>query len=217
MTDAIFFDCDGVLVDSEPISARNTADLLADHGFEMTWEQANTLFTGKSMTDALRLLRDDFGVTLDAAHAARHETRLLRRFEAELQPMPGIADLLDQIRLPVGVTSNSTHRRLAATLSLTGLAPFFTDRVFSAEDVARGKPAPDLFLFAARRMGVAVDRCLVIDDSPLGVQGAIAAGARAIGFTGGGHIAPGHADRLIAAGAEAIVDTLPALAPRLAA
>ncbi len=217
MTDAIFFDCDGVLVDSEPISARTTADLLADHGIEMTWEQANSVFTGKSMKDAIRLLRDQFGVAPSPFYAADHEDLLFRRFEAELQPMPGIADLLGQVALPICVTSNSTHRRLAVTLSLTGLAPFFAGRVFSAEDVAEGKPAPDLFFFAARRMGVSVDRCLVIDDSPSGIQGAIAAGARAIGFTGGSHVAPGHADRLIEAGAETVIDRISALSPLLAA
>lgn len=217
MTDAIFFDCDGVLVDSEPLSAQTTADLLARKGLHMTWQEANSYFTGKSMADAILLLRDEFGLVMDPSYAKDHETLLFHRFHEGLRPILGIADLLARLPQPVCVTSNSTHRRLAVSLSLTGLDGFFPDRVFSAEDVARGKPAPDLFFFAARRMGVSVDRCLVIDDSPSGIRGAVSAGARAIGFTGGSHITPGHADRLIEAGAQTTVNSIPALSTLLTA
>jgi len=110
-------------------------------------------------------------------------------------------EVLTALRRPCCVTSNSGHDRLSLTLALTGLAEHFGPHVFSAEDVAKGKPSPDLFYFAAKRMGVEVTRCLVIDDSPTGIEGAVAAGAQAIGFTGGGHTTSDHIDRLMAAGA----------------
>ncbi|TDE34498.1 HAD family hydrolase [Antarcticimicrobium sediminis] len=217
MKDAIFFDCDGVLVDSEPLSAQTTADLLATHDIEMSWQEANDIFIGKSMKDALALVHASYGVSLPASFVEAHEALLFQRFEADLRPIDGMAALLCEIDRPRCITSNSTHRRLAVTLATTGLGAFFQENVFSAEDVTQGKPAPDLFLHAARVMGADIAKCTVIDDNVSGIQAAIAAGARAIGFTGGSHVAWDQADRLHAAGACCVAANTPALLSALRA
>ncbi len=196
MTELICFDCDGVLVDSEPLAAQTTADCLSEHGIGMTQAEALALFTGKSAEAGRQIIRDTYGIELPRAFHARYDRLLFQRFRDRLQPVPGMAEALAALRLPSCVTSNSGHARLTLSLNVTGLAAHFGPRVFSAEDVARGKPAPDLFFHAARRLGVDVRRCLVIDDSPSGIAGAVAAGARAIGFTGGCHTGPDHAARL---------------------
>lgn len=203
----ICFDCDGVLVDSELLASQVMAACLAEFGVDLTPDEIVTLFTGKSAADAKALIHDTFGVDLPASYQARYDRLLFESFRERLQPVPGIAGTLAQLQRPSCVTSNSGHARLALTLDVTGLAGHFGPHVFSAEDVARGKPAPDLFFLAARRMGVDVQRCLVIDDSVAGIAGAVAAGARAIGFAGGAHIGPGHAARLEEAGACCVVDT----------
>ncbi|AJE47836.1 HAD family hydrolase [Celeribacter indicus] len=205
MTDLICFDCDGVLVDSEVLATRTTVDCLAELGIALSPAEAAALFTGKSAEAAHRALRDACGIALPATYQARFDRLLFRRFREELTPVPGIAELLARLHLPSCVTSNSGHARLALALRLTGLAGHFGSRVFSAADVAHGKPAPDLFHFAAGRLGADPRRCLVIDDSVSGIAGAVAAGARAIGFTGGSHSGPDHAARLRDAGAARVV------------
>ncbi|MGI3169060.1 HAD family hydrolase [Pseudooceanicola sp. C21-150M6] len=214
----ICFDCDGVLVDSEPLAAQCMADLLATHGIAMSWQEASRLFTGKSQDSARAEIRAAFGVDLAPEDLSRSDADLFRRLQTSLQPVQGIEQVLGSMTGPVCVTSNSNHRRLEISLGHTGLAGYFGKSVFSAEDVAQGKPAPDLFHFAARSMGTVAAACLVIDDSVSGIAGAVAAGARAIGFMGGGHITPGHDEALIAAGASTIAETardLPAAIARL--
>ncbi|WP_136635844.1 HAD-IA family hydrolase [Pseudooceanicola onchidii] len=205
MAPLVCFDCDGVLVDSEPLSAQCMADLLSGFGIRLTWQEANAIFVGKTTADALALIEARYGVHMTPADMAPFDAMLFPRFRAALQPVPGIAHAIASLDLPVCVTSNSGHDRLALSLALTGLDGLFGPHVFSAQDVARGKPAPDLFHFAATRMGTHAARCIVIDDSVTGITGAIAAGARAIGFTGGGHCGPDHARTLQAAGAQVVV------------
>jgi len=211
MSTLICFDCDGVLVDSEPLAAQAAADLLSELGINMSWQEANALFTGKTAEAAHQTVRDTYGVNLPASYQSNFEDLVLRRFQDRLQSVDGIAGVLEALDAPTCVTSNSSHRRVALSLGVTGLLRHFDTRVFSAEDVDHGKPAPDLFFHAARVLGADIGKAIVIDDSVTGITGAVAAGAQAIGFTAAGHIQPGHAERLRAAGASDIAASAPEL------
>jgi len=162
-------------------------------------------------------LKARFGCPLGDEFAAVHAARLAALCEAELRAMPGVEAVLDGGSGKMCVASSSSPERLRHTLGLVGLYRRFDPHVFSATMVARGKPAPDLFLLAAQRMAANPARCVVIEDSLPGVEAAVAAGMTAIGFVGGGHCAPGHAHRLRAAGAASVVAAMPELPPALAA
>lgn len=181
----VIFDCDGVLVDSERIAVRTDVQVLARLGWEMTEAECIARFVGlsdKSIKAAIeahlgRVLPDDWDHQFQPLYRAA--------FAAELRPVPGVVEALDRITLPTCVASSSSHEKLRFTLGLTGLYERFAGRIFSAYDVARGKPAPDLFLHAARCLGVEPGACAVIEDSKYGVEAARAAGMRAFGFAGG--------------------------------
>ncbi|WP_134494395.1 HAD family hydrolase [Microvirga pakistanensis] len=196
----LIFDCDGVLVDSEPLACEVDADVLTALGLPYTAEDIARQFVGKSMRDMIARIEADHGCTLPGDFADQINHALFARFETDLKPIAGVRDAILSLPFPRCVASSSVPERIALSLRVTGLADLF-ENVFSATQVARGKPAPDLFLFAARQMGARPEECLVIEDSPAGVQGAIAAGMRVIGFTGGGHCGPDHAERLRQAGA----------------
>ncbi|MCA1493666.1 HAD family hydrolase [Ensifer sp. NBAIM29] len=212
MIELVIFDCDGVLVDSELIAARVTAELLAELGAEISDEEVLTAFAGLDAEATLRRIESDYGIALPQDFDDRDTRNLELAFQAELQPMAGVMRLLKRLNVPFCVASNSSHARLRQTFSLTGLTPLVEGRVFSAGDVTRGKPAPDLFRHAAARMGdIPADRCLVIEDSIVGVTAARAAGMRVIGFCGGSHIRTGHDLQLRALGAEIVVSDHEAL------
>jgi len=187
----IIFDCDGVLVDSEPISIAVLLDVLAKAGHVMDEETAYRLFLGRSMATTIELLRNDFGFVVTSDHLDQARTALNERFQRELKPIPGIRKALDQIALPRCIASSSKPERIRLSLSITGLLDQFEPHIYSASMVERGKPAPDLFLHAARHMGARPEDCLVIEDSPAGVEAAKAAGMRVFGFTGGSHALAG--------------------------
>ena len=208
MTELIIFDCDGVLVDSEPLSAKVAATALAEFGVHLDAQTRQKSFTGLTFAAAVAKVRSDFGVELPPAYAIRHAQLLEQMFRQELKPMAGVVQMLKSLRLPFCVGSNSSQARLAMTFEVTGLAHFFKGRIFSGEDVKEGKPAPDLFLHAAARCGVAPQNCLVIEDSPVGVVAAVKAGMPAIGFVGGGHASPALRERLLQAGASGLFDDL---------
>lgn len=211
MIDLICFDCDGVLVDSEMIAVQTIVDCLSEQGIELGLSEASVMFVGKNADDAQRVLRELLGADPSDAYRNRFEQLLFQRFHRDLKPIPGIAGLLAGLGPVSCVTSNSGHRRLALSLALTGLKCHFGNHVFSADDVALGKPAPDLFYFAAASLSADIRRCVVIDDSVSGIEGAIAAGARAIGFTGGSHAGPDLDGRLIEAGASCCARSVPEL------
>ncbi|MBX2806538.1 MAG: HAD family hydrolase [Hyphomicrobiales bacterium] len=183
----IIFDCDGVLVDSEPLSMQVLLETIADAGTIIDPAQGYERFLGKSLASVTETLRREYriDVTDDALETMRK--RLYALFEEELQPIPGIANALDNIELQCCVASSSQPERIELSLSLTGLLPFFDNRIFSASMVKNGKPAPDLFLLAAQQMQVDPGRCIVIEDSPAGVEAAMRAGMRVFGFLGGSH------------------------------
>jgi HAD superfamily hydrolase (TIGR01509 family) len=181
----VIFDCDGVLVDSERLAVRIDVQVLATLGWVLTEAEVIERFVGRSDTS----IRADI-----EAHLGRplpddweHEFQALYRgaFAAELTPVPGVVEALDQITLPTCVASSGSHDKMRYTLGLTGLYERFAGRIFSAYEVPRGKPAPDLFLYAASRMGAEPAACAVVEDSRYGIEAARAAGMRAFGFAGG--------------------------------
>ena len=178
----IIFDNDGVLVDSEPVANRVLAALLTEYGFRCTPEESITTFMGHSMPQVRAMVEARLGRLLPADLEARYVEQLFPAFERSLRPIPGIVDALRAIDQAVCVASSGTHERIRLTLGSTGLWDRFGGRVFSAQDVAQGKPAPDLFLHAAASLGVDPRRCAVVEDSPAGVTAANAAGMTSFGF-----------------------------------
>jgi HAD superfamily hydrolase (TIGR01509 family) len=178
----VIFDCDGVLVDSEPISNRVLAECLTAEGLPTTTEQSIELYMGRSFKTCVELAGKQLGRPLPADFGERFHERVYAAFEADLQPVPGIEDALDRIELPMCVASSGTHERIRRVLGITGLLERFDDRIFSAADVVHGKPAPDLFLHAARESGFDVARCAVVEDSPAGAQAGRAAGMAVFGY-----------------------------------
>ena len=184
--DLIIFDCDGVLVDSELLSCRCLIEALAAHGIELDLDQALDLFLGRSTTAVLEHYRA-LGRPLSEPFLAELKGRVRAAFLASLGPIEGVDSVLNGLEIPRCVASSSDLDRVSFSLGLTGLAAHFGERLYTAQMVARGKPAPDLFLHAAERMQADPHKTLVIEDSVSGVQAAKAAGMTVWGFVGGSH------------------------------
>jgi HAD superfamily hydrolase (TIGR01509 family) len=210
--DVVIFDCDGVLVDSELIFARVLAECLIAVNFPTTIDEAITLGFGKNRVTLSAAVAAQFGRALPDTFFDTFAVRSAAAFERELSPMAGIEDLLAALPMPRCVASNGRLDRVRQRLALTGLLPFFDPHVFSASQVAFGKPAPDLFLFAAEQLGARPGDCTVVEDSVPGVEAAIAAQIHVVGFCGGSHCPDDHADRLIAAGCSRVFAKMPDLA-----
>lgn len=185
----IIFDCDGVLIDSEIISARMLVGALADLGVRIDLDYVARHFLGRSYPTVMRTIREDFGVDLPPEFEDDYRARLLAAFERDLRPMPGARRVLESVRVPWCVATSSSRLRAQRSLEIAGLRGLVGERLFTAGDVRQGKPAPDLFLHAADRMGVDPAACVVIEDSLNGVLAARAAGMRVWRFTGGSHLA----------------------------
>lgn len=198
------FDCDGVLVDSELVALRVLVEMMAGFGHTMSLAECRDAFMGMHNDDIVRGIEQRIGRALPG-ESQRMRARMLARLERELRPVPGVVETLARLDGPRCVASSSDRERIGLTLRWTGLDRFFGDRIFSGLDVPRGKPAPDLFLRAAATMGIAPQDCVVVEDSVMGVVAGRAARMRVIGFTGGSHSDPGHAERLRAAGAEVVI------------
>ena len=209
MFELLIFDCDGVLIDSERIAVRVDAEILGELGWRLTEAEIIERFMGRSDAYMRGEIEAAIGRPLGPAWEADIRPRYRRAMEAELQAVDGIVEALDRISTPTCVASSSTHEHLRFALGLTGLLDRFDGRIFSAVDVENGKPAPDLFLHAAKTLGVSPDHCAVIEDSRYGVEAARAAGMRAFGYAGG--LTP--ADRLAGAATTVFHDMreLPAL------
>jgi len=212
MPDLVIFDCDGVLVDSELIFARVLAESLIALDFPTTIDEAIALGFGKNRVTLSAAVAAQFGEALPDTFFEAFAARSASAFEHELSPMVGVEDLLAALPVPRCVASNGRLDRVRQRLAITGLLPFFDPHVFSASQVAFGKPAPDLFLFAAQRLGARPADCTVVEDSIPGVEAAIAARMPVVGFCGGGHCPQDHADRLIAAGCSRVFAKMPDLA-----
>lgn len=186
----VIFDCDGVLVDSERIAVRVDVAVLAELGWVMTEAEVVERFMGRTDAYMASQIEAHLGRPLAPGWEEPFQRLYREAFEAELKPVPGIVEALEGIATPTCVASSGTHERIRYTLGLTGLYARFVGRIFSASDVARGKPAPDLFLHAAHRMGADPSECAVVEDSRYGIEAARAAGMRAFGYAGG--LTPGH-------------------------
>ena len=181
----VIFDCDGVLVDSERLAVRVESAYLAELGWPLSQAEIVERFMGRTDQYMDRAIEAELGDRLPGDWKDQFRRRYLEAYAAELQPVDGILEALDQITVPTCVASSGSHDKLRLTLGHTGLYPRFEGRIFSGSEVAHGKPAPDLFLHAAARMGAEPGRCAVVEDSRYGVQAARAAGMRAFGYAGG--------------------------------
>jgi HAD superfamily hydrolase (TIGR01509 family) len=207
----VIFDCDGVLVDSEPIASRVLAEMLTGAGYPLTAAEAVQRFTGISLKSVTTAVEADWGRPLPGDFLARLRARDAEAFRAELRPVAGVPAMLRRLTTAKCVASSGTLAKMRCTLGVTGLLPSFEPHLFSAEMVERGKPAPDLFLYAAAAMGVDPAEAVVVEDAVAGITAAVAAGMRPIGFVGGGHVGADHAERLRAAGATLVVSAMTAL------
>ncbi|MGI4982445.1 MAG: HAD family hydrolase [Janthinobacterium lividum] len=211
----LIFDCDGVLIDSEVLICRIVAETLTEVGFAITTEQVIHRFAGRPALEQQREIEAEWGQPLPDDYGAKVHARSIAAYRRELQAMPGVSDMLQQIQVPVCVASSSEMDKLRLGLRVTGLASRFEPNILSAGMVARGKPAPDVFLFAAGWMRTCPRECLVVEDSVAGTMAAIQAGIPVIGFAGGSHCPPGHSARLFEAGARDVITDMAALPHRL--
>ena len=203
---AVILDCDGVLVDSEPIMNREFTGMLNDLGLRYTSETAIRTFMGRSMRSCLQIIEGELGRPVPGDFLQILDQRAFAAFAKDLRPVPGVTELLDALDLsgtPYSVASSGSHEKMNKTLGITGLLPRLQGRITSATEVAHGKPAPDVFLLAAERIGVPPSGCVVIEDSLLGIQAARAADMRVIGYAA--MVGP---DEMREAGATHVVTTL---------
>ncbi|WP_298914461.1 HAD family hydrolase [uncultured Algimonas sp.] len=184
-TDLVIFDCDGVLVDSEPISNAVMAEHITRLGWPMKGAESVRRFKGRTMAQVHAVIECRLGRAVDPAWRAAFHREQEDRMRTELRPVPGIKALIGRVHaagLDSCVASQGRHEKMAISLGATGLLEVFAGRIFSAVDVARPKPHPDLFLHAARQMQADPSHCVVIEDSPTGIEGALAAGMHVIGY-----------------------------------
>jgi HAD superfamily hydrolase (TIGR01509 family) len=188
MFDLVIFDCDGVLIDSEIISARMLVDELAGLGVKIDLDYVGRHFLGRSYPTVMAQIRREFGLDLPPEFEDQYRSRLMAAFEQGLKVMPGVTEVLRGLALPWCVATSSSPMRAARSLQIAGLDGLVGDGLYTATMVARGKPAPDLFLHVAAQRGVKPERCLVIEDSLNGVRAGLAAGMVVWRFTGGSHL-----------------------------
>jgi HAD superfamily hydrolase (TIGR01509 family) len=181
----VIFDCDGVLIDSERLAVKVDVQALRELGWPLSEAEVIARFVGRSDREAQATIEAHLGRKLPSEWYEEVQARYRQAFAAELAPVEGVLEALGRITVPTCVASSGTHAHLRYTLGLTGLYERFAGRIFSADDVARGKPAPDLFLYAAEKMGADPASCVVVEDSRPGVEAARAADMRALAFAGG--------------------------------
>jgi HAD superfamily hydrolase (TIGR01509 family) len=207
----IIFDCNGVLVDSEPIATAVASEAFRKIGIDIAPETVARYFAGRRPADMFADIESASGVRLPAKFPLLVSGAILQRLQEELRPMPHVVHALTWLRGPKCVASSSSPERVRLSLEVTELDRYFGKNIFSADEIKEGKPAPDLFLHVCQRMGIAAKDCYVVEDSPAGVTAAVAAGMTAIGFVGGSHAEPDLSAKLAAAGAAAIVADMRAL------
>lgn len=207
----IIFDCNGVLVDSEPIATSVAAQEFQRVGIRVTADLVARYFTGRRPADMIAEVEEAVGQKLPRSFAATVAAATLERLRAELRATPHVAHALSWLRGTKCVASSSPIDRVRLSLEVTGLSRFFDHNVFSASEVAAGKPHPDLFLRAATQVGISPHDCIVVEDSPAGIRAAIAAGMTPIGFVGGSHAALNLGAELTRAGASAVIADMRAL------
>ncbi len=194
----VIFDCDGVLVDSENLDSEVLAECFADEGITLTEHKIDLMFRGKSVPDCMQIAKEILSELPSwkikssgeqerdtAIFWRKKQLRCLAVYQQKLQAIPGVVDViktLKQNNIPICVASNGKHEKMAVTLAATDIAHYFGNNIFSFEDVKQGKPAPDLFLYAAKMMGVSPDNTLVVEDSLSGIKAALAAGMKPLAY-----------------------------------
>jgi HAD superfamily hydrolase (TIGR01509 family) len=209
----VIFDCDGTLVDSEPIANRVLAAAVTEAGWPLTPDESTERFLGCSMAMVTEVVEAALGHALADDFLPRYQARLHDQMKVELEPIPGVREVLQTLDGPRCVASNGEHETVAFSLSVTGLADYFGERLFTAAQAGRGKPHPDLFLYAAEAMNCAPEDCVVVEDSVLGVRGAAAAGMLVYCYAPNTGPKEDHANAVLDAGAQIFTDMrdLPAL------
>jgi HAD superfamily hydrolase (TIGR01509 family) len=204
----IIFDCDGVLVDSEPVTASLWADMLRELGMSSQAEQLTRRFVGGSMAANTALVEEALGRTLPTQFEDEFFQRMMERLDRDVRPIDGVKEMIDVLTCPVCIASNGKHEKMVLTLTKCGLFPRFEGRMFARTDVAHAKPHPDLYLYAAAQMGEEAEDCAVVEDSVTGVTAGSAAGMTVFGYA-----ADTDATQLSSAGAIpfSAMSTLPAL------
>jgi HAD superfamily hydrolase (TIGR01509 family) len=188
----VIFDCDGVLVDSEYLSAQVLVETFAEIGVSIDLPFVYSHFLGHSFSSVAAKFAKLHGTGVRESFETDYRASLLRRFSSELKPMPGVIDVLDSLAIPYCVATGSSPLRVTRSLEVTGLSSRVKDRVFTTTMVTRGKPAPDIFLHVAQKMGFPASQCLVVEDSASGIEAAKAAGMLVWQFTGGCHFQHGY-------------------------
>jgi len=201
----VIFDCDGVLIDSEIVVCRLTGEILTDLGYPVTTEEVIRRFAGRPERGMIADIEADWGQPVPPEFFTRVRQAIEHAYATELQIMPGITDLLNRLQTRTCVASSAYPAKLTLGLQAVGLYDRFAPNIISASCVAQGKPAPDVFIYAAGWMQTPPARCLVIEDSTAGVRAAIAAGMRVFGFIGGRHCDATHRQSLLDAGAEQVI------------
>ena len=180
----VIFDCDGVIADSEPISTRLFTDMVNELGLNLSYEESGKLFTGRSDNDCKEIVETKLGFPMPAGFINDFNCRLLVLLETELTAVKNVEKVLKLLLgTPICVASNAPRVKVKGSLRITHLSSYFNDNIFSVEDVKRGKPSPDLYLFAAEKMGIHPGQCAVIEDSVFGVRAGVAAGMTVFGYS----------------------------------
>lgn len=200
--DALIFDCDGVLIDSEIVVCRIAAEELTKLGYDISTDQVIERFAGRPDHEMRAEIEQDWGQSIPDAYRENVNARTIEAYGTELKIMPGVQEALDHITIPVAVASSSFPQKLQLGLETVGLYERLMPNVISGTLVARGKPEPDIFIFAAGWLKTSPKRCLVVEDSVPGTRAAKRAGMHVFGFTGGTHCKPGFEQKLREAGAD---------------
>jgi HAD superfamily hydrolase (TIGR01509 family) len=214
---AVIFDCDGVLIDSEGLSSDIISNLVASLGVPISRADMRLRSTGHSFPYWGPKLEADYGLRLPDDFVDRYRTAIWDKFTTDLQVVDGVAAMLGTLDLPIAVASNARLTYLTHWIDHFDLRRYFGTHIYSAEQVTAPKPAPDVYLHAAQKLGVDPSSCVVVEDSPTGTKAGVAAGMTVIGFIGAGHCGTGHGESLLDAGASVVIDhlsKLPALLRR---
>jgi HAD superfamily hydrolase (TIGR01509 family) len=201
----IIFDCDGVLIDSEIVVCRLVGEAFTHLGHPLTLDEVIRRFAGRPEPEMIAEIERDWGRPVPPEYFVEIRKSIAHAYATELRAVRGVAEVLERIRIPICVASSSYPEKLKLGLETVGLYRRFAPNLISATFVAHGKPAPDVFIYAAGWMRTPIPDCIAIEDSIPGVRSARAAGLRVFGFTGGSHCPPEHGDRLLEAGAERVI------------
>lgn len=212
----VIFDCDGVLINSEELASEICIEAVKEVGLDLTMHEYADRYAGNPVAEIWRMVERDAGRSLPEGFQGRVDEMVFRRFSTELAPIHGVTEVLEASRHTRCVASSTQLPRLRENLGKVGLIDYFDPHIFSGSQVKRGKPAPDVFLYAASQMGADPEHCLVIEDSLTGVTAARRAGMQVIGFCGGGHASPGLEQRLRDAGALDVVRSMKEVGERIA-